>query len=198
MYGNTVNAANGLKSKLKSTFGRDDATAYAHVGISGMNGLSDQQETTSPSTWTQIRDWANTNHIAGLERRTALYRTVTAGRRLLLLLDAARRAAQVRPLLPASGDCLVLVTSRSRLTDLSTRTVLSLRPLDRQEARGLLRQAVGAVPRRRRARERGGRPPGVLRTSAGPARGRGQSRRTAARSLQGDGPPTPRRRAPTA
>ncbi|MFE5914936.1 BTAD domain-containing putative transcriptional regulator [Streptomyces wedmorensis] len=83
---------------------------------------------------------------AGLERRTTLYRTVTAGRRLLLLLDDARRAAQVRPLLPASGDCLVLVTSRSRLTDLSTRTVLRLRPLDRQEAHGLLRQAVGAAP----------------------------------------------------
>ncbi|MFE5915469.1 fibronectin type III domain-containing protein, partial [Streptomyces wedmorensis] len=66
MYGNTVNAANGLKNKLKSTFGWDDATAYAHVGISGMNGLSDQQETTSPSTWTQIRDWANTHHIARL------------------------------------------------------------------------------------------------------------------------------------
>ncbi|MFI8521797.1 carbohydrate binding domain-containing protein [Streptomyces sp. NPDC085481] len=66
MYGNTVNAANGLKNKLKSTFGWDDATAYAHVGISGMNGLSDQQETTTPATWTQIRDWANGNHIARL------------------------------------------------------------------------------------------------------------------------------------
>ncbi|MEV6327872.1 tetratricopeptide repeat protein [Streptomyces sp. NPDC051909] len=83
---------------------------------------------------------------AGLDRRVALYRTVTAGRRLLLLLDDARRAAQVRPLLPASGDCLVLVTSRSRLTDLSTRTVLRLGALATQEARGMLRQAVGADP----------------------------------------------------
>ncbi|MFI8961612.1 carbohydrate binding domain-containing protein [Streptomyces sp. NPDC053493] len=66
MYGNTVNAANGLKNKLKAVYGWDDATAYAHVGISGMNGLSDQQETTSPATWTQIRDWANSNHIARL------------------------------------------------------------------------------------------------------------------------------------
>ncbi|MEV7176142.1 carbohydrate binding domain-containing protein [Kitasatospora sp. NPDC093679] len=66
MYGSTVSAANGLKSKLKSTFGWDDATAYAHVGISGMNGLSDNQETTTPATWTSIRDWANTNHIARL------------------------------------------------------------------------------------------------------------------------------------
>jgi hypothetical protein len=66
MYGNTVNAAEGLKTKLKSTFGWDDATAYAHLGISGMNGLSDQQELTSTAIWTQIRDWANSRHIARL------------------------------------------------------------------------------------------------------------------------------------
>ncbi|MEU9478273.1 carbohydrate binding domain-containing protein [Streptomyces sp. NPDC048191] len=66
MYGNTVNAAEGLKNKLKSTFGWDDATAYAHIGISGMNGLSDQQETTTPAIWTQVRDWANSHHIARL------------------------------------------------------------------------------------------------------------------------------------
>ncbi|GAB7105817.1 hypothetical protein JCM4814A_41310 [Streptomyces phaeofaciens JCM 4814] len=66
MYGNTVNATEGLKNKLKSTFGWDDATAYAHIGISGMNGLSDQQENTTPAIWTQIRDWANSHHIARL------------------------------------------------------------------------------------------------------------------------------------
>lgn len=66
MYGNTVNATEGLKAKLKSTFGWDDATAYAHIGISGMNGLSDQQELTSPATWTSIRDWANSHHLARL------------------------------------------------------------------------------------------------------------------------------------
>lgn len=66
MYGNTVNAAEGLKAKLKSTFGWDDATAYSHIGISGMNGLSDQQENTTPEIWTQIRDWSNSHHIARL------------------------------------------------------------------------------------------------------------------------------------
>ncbi|MFF4833572.1 carbohydrate binding domain-containing protein [Streptomyces sp. NPDC001315] len=66
MYGNTVGATEGLKTKLKSTFGWDDATAYAHIGISGMNGLSDQQENTTPAIWTQIRDWANSHHIARL------------------------------------------------------------------------------------------------------------------------------------
>ncbi|MGW2824485.1 carbohydrate binding domain-containing protein [Streptomyces sp. NPDC001443] len=66
MYGNTVNATEGLKAKLKSTFGWDDATAYSHIGISGMNGLSDQQENTTPAIWTSIRDWANSHHIARL------------------------------------------------------------------------------------------------------------------------------------
>ncbi|MEV7436910.1 carbohydrate binding domain-containing protein [Streptomyces griseoviridis] len=66
MYGNTVNAAEGLKTKLKSTFGWDDATAYAHIGISGMNGLSDQQENTTAAIWTSIRDWSNSHHIARL------------------------------------------------------------------------------------------------------------------------------------
>ena len=58
MYQSTVNAAEGLKNQLKSAFGWSDATAYGHMGISGMNGLSDQQELTTPATWTQIRDWA--------------------------------------------------------------------------------------------------------------------------------------------
>ncbi|GAA4619256.1 chitinase [Actinoallomurus liliacearum] len=58
MYQSTVNAAEGLKTDLKNAWGWTDAQAYAHMGISGMNGLSDQQETTSTATWTQIRDWA--------------------------------------------------------------------------------------------------------------------------------------------
>ncbi|RAO32255.1 Chitinase [Micromonospora saelicesensis] len=67
MYQSTVNAAEGLKNTLKTAFGWSDATAYAHMGISGMNGLSDQQELTSPATWTQIRDWAKAR---GLSRFT--------------------------------------------------------------------------------------------------------------------------------
>ena len=64
MYQNTVNAAEGLKNALKAAFGWDDSTAYRHMGISGMNGLSDQQELTSTTTWRQIRDWAAARHLA--------------------------------------------------------------------------------------------------------------------------------------
>ena len=58
MYTSTVNASEGLKNLLKTTFGYTDAQAYSHMGISGMNGLSDQQELTSTDTWTRIRDYA--------------------------------------------------------------------------------------------------------------------------------------------
>jgi hypothetical protein len=66
IYNCTVGAANGLRDQLKAAYGWSDATAYAHLGISGMNGLSDQQELTTPDTWSQIRNWANANHIARL------------------------------------------------------------------------------------------------------------------------------------
>ncbi|MFD8949328.1 carbohydrate binding domain-containing protein [Streptomyces xanthophaeus] len=66
MYASTVSATQGLAGKLKSTFGWDDATAYAHIGISGMNGISDTQETTTVQNWTDIRDWANSHHLARL------------------------------------------------------------------------------------------------------------------------------------
>ncbi|MEV1005413.1 carbohydrate-binding protein [Nonomuraea sp. NPDC050202] len=66
IYQDTVNASEGLKNALKSAYGWTDAQAYAHMGISGMNGLSDQQELTSPATWTQIRDWANSKGLTRL------------------------------------------------------------------------------------------------------------------------------------
>ncbi|GAB3158557.1 cellulose binding domain-containing protein [Micromonospora sonneratiae] len=66
MYQSTVNASEGLKNALKTGFGWSDATAYAHMGISGMNGLSDQRELTSVATWTQIRDWAEARGLARL------------------------------------------------------------------------------------------------------------------------------------
>ncbi|WP_407564680.1 carbohydrate binding domain-containing protein [Streptomyces sp. 184] len=66
MYGNTVRATEGLKSKLTSVFGWSDAEAYAHIGISGMNNSSDVGEVTTPQIWTQIRDWSNSHNIGRL------------------------------------------------------------------------------------------------------------------------------------
>jgi hypothetical protein len=66
MYTDTVNASEGLKNALKSAFGWSDAVAYSRMGISGMNGLSDQQELTTPQLWTQIRDWAKARGLTRL------------------------------------------------------------------------------------------------------------------------------------
>jgi hypothetical protein len=66
IYADTVATSTALKNKLKSTFGWSDAVAFNHVGISGMNGLSDQQELTSVAAWTQIRDWSKANGLGRL------------------------------------------------------------------------------------------------------------------------------------
>jgi len=49
----------------------------------------------------------------GIEERAAQYRSLLAGQRVLVLLDNARNAEQVQPLLPASPTCVTVVTSRS-------------------------------------------------------------------------------------
>ncbi|GAA2679083.1 carbohydrate-binding protein [Nonomuraea recticatena] len=66
IYNDTVNASEGLKNALKNAFGWSDAQAYAKMGISGMNGLSDQQELTTPATWAQITDWAKSKGLTRL------------------------------------------------------------------------------------------------------------------------------------
>ena len=80
---------------------------------------------------------------ATLEEREALYRTRLADRRVLILLDGARDAAQVRPLLPGSASCAVIVTSRRRLADLAGSRLVDLDVLDDDEALGLLAAIIG-------------------------------------------------------
>ncbi len=74
----------------------------------------------------------------GLEARMALWRDRLAGRQLLLVLDDAASSEQVRPLLPGSGGCLVLITSRRHLTALEDAATISLDTLPPGEAAALL------------------------------------------------------------
>jgi len=81
-----------------------------------------------------------------LDDRVSLYRSLVDGRRMLIVLDGASDADQVRPLVPGSPGCLVIVTSRSRLSGLvATEAAHSivLTVLDRHEARSLLRSRLG-------------------------------------------------------
>lgn len=79
----------------------------------------------------------------GLDQQTALYRSLLAGRRVLVLLDNARDTAQVRPLLPGAPGCAVLVTSRSRTIALPGVRLIDVDVMDEAEALGLLSAIVG-------------------------------------------------------
>lgn len=78
-----------------------------------------------------------------LEERAALYRSVLDGRRVLVVLDNARDAAQVRPLLPGMEGCAALVTSRIRMVDLAGAHLVDLDVMSPEEALLLFTRIVG-------------------------------------------------------
>lgn len=100
-------------------------------------------------------------HIpADLDARAAMWRDWVAGKRVLLVLDDADSHRQVEPLLPATPGCLVLVTSRRRLTALDTTTTLSLDTLPTREATELF----ASLSQRKVPSEQAGRLADVIRS----------------------------------
>jgi tetratricopeptide (TPR) repeat protein len=86
---------------------------------------------------------------AGVDAQAALFRSLLAGRRMLLVLDNAHSADQVRPLLPGTPGCVVVVTSRDSLTGLvvtegAHRLTLDL--LTETEALNMVRNILGPAP----------------------------------------------------
>jgi DNA-binding SARP family transcriptional activator/tetratricopeptide (TPR) repeat protein len=83
---------------------------------------------------------------SNLAAQAAMYRSVVAGRKMLIVLDNARDEQQVRPLLPATPDCMAVVTSRSQLAGLAAADgarLLSLDLLSDAEARQMLMARIG-------------------------------------------------------
>jgi DNA-binding SARP family transcriptional activator/tetratricopeptide (TPR) repeat protein len=81
-----------------------------------------------------------------LDAQGALYRSILADLRVLIVLDNARDGSQVRPLLPGSAGCFVVVTSRSQLIDLAAMDAahsVSIDLLPPSEARQLLLRRLG-------------------------------------------------------
>ncbi|OXM60024.1 NTPase [Amycolatopsis vastitatis] len=81
-----------------------------------------------------------------VDQLAACFRSAVAGRRVLIVLDDAGSAEQVRPLLPGAPDCAVLITSRTRLVGLIAREGAEsreLRPLEADDAVALVRRTAG-------------------------------------------------------
>jgi hypothetical protein len=83
---------------------------------------------------------------ADLDAQVGLYRSVLAGRRMLIILDNTFGTAQVRPMLPSSPGCLAVVTSRRQLTALAATEgahLITLDVLTDAEAHELLTRRLG-------------------------------------------------------
>jgi DNA-binding SARP family transcriptional activator len=80
----------------------------------------------------------------GLEERASMYRGLLADRKALIVLDNAADAAQVLPLIPGTGGCAVIVTSRVRLTAVPGLRLVELDLLDQKHALDMLGRIIGA------------------------------------------------------
>jgi DNA-binding SARP family transcriptional activator/tetratricopeptide (TPR) repeat protein len=78
-----------------------------------------------------------------LSERTGCYRSLLAGRRVLVVVDDAAAAAQIRPLVPGTAGCALLITSRSQLADMEGAELIPLDVMSGSDAAALLTRLVG-------------------------------------------------------
>jgi DNA-binding SARP family transcriptional activator len=79
-----------------------------------------------------------------VDERADMYRSLIADKRVLVVLDDVATESQVTPLLPGSGSCAVIVTSRARLTGIPGGRLLDVGVLGAEQALGMLASVVGA------------------------------------------------------
>ncbi|MFJ5834625.1 AfsR/SARP family transcriptional regulator [Streptomyces sp. NPDC093089] len=120
-----VTPQRALRRMLRAVHSEDDALPDLANGPQGPNAAGD-----------------DTDVLADL---VTAWRAATSGLRLLLVVDNARSAEQVRPLLPAGPGSRVLIVGRQRLTGLDADLRLTLEPLGTGASVGLLRELVGEL-----------------------------------------------------
>jgi tetratricopeptide (TPR) repeat protein len=95
--------------------------------------------------WLRALGRDDTSIPAELEARSQTYRSLLQGKRAIVLLDNAQNEAQIRPLLPGSSTCAVLITSRKKLVALQGAHPLDLSVLPEDEALSLLKALMDST-----------------------------------------------------
>jgi DNA-binding SARP family transcriptional activator len=123
------------KSALAVTWAQRVARSFPDGQLyASLRGFDSERDPLSPGE--ALTSMLKTLGMAGdaipvdLDDRAALYRSLLADRRVLVLLDNAKDSEQVRPLLPGSSESLVIVTSRRRLDGLVVRSGARVLPLE--------------------------------------------------------------------
>jgi len=124
-----------------------DGVLYAELGGYGRGEPVDPGAVLA--SWLRALGVADGRLPGTAQEKAALFRSVSAHREILVVIDNARSADQVRPLLPGSGGCFALVTSRDSLGSLVALDGagrVPLDPLSVAEARALLRALLPTEP----------------------------------------------------
>ena len=111
----------------------------------GLAGLSPTPTSASAALWEALQTLGTSSgDIAdATQQRAAAYRSRLAGRKMLIILDEAASPEQVRPLLPGTAGCALILTSRTRLAGLVPDHSIRLEPMEHRDALHLLIRIIG-------------------------------------------------------